>query len=61
MHQVWFGAREEVEESLACAAGLANDGDDYKVSEDGNHTTIIWLGRLFCIDRQRLFLLENWQ
>ena len=41
------GAREEVEESLACAVGLANDDDDDRVSEDGNHTTIIWLGGLF--------------
>ena len=49
MHQVGFGAREEVEESLACAAhaGLANGDDDDRVSEDGNHTTIIWLGGLF--------------
>ena len=34
MHQVGFGAREEVEESLACAAGLANDDDDDRVSEN---------------------------
>ena len=35
MHQVGFGAREEVEESLACAAhaGLANGDDDDRVSE----------------------------
>ena len=46
MHQVGFGAREEVEESLACAAGLANDDDDDS-TRDGNHTTIIWLGGLF--------------
>ena len=47
MHQVGFGAREEVEESLACAVGLANDDDDDRVSENGNHTTIIWLGGQF--------------
>ena len=58
MHQVGFGAREEVEESLACAAGLANDDDNDIVSEDGNQTTMVVY---FCIDRQRLFLFMNWQ
>ena len=45
----------------ACASGLANDDDYDRVSEDGNHATIIWIGLQFCIDRQkRLFLLVNW-